>query len=320
LRKPDRKISPTPNDPRGAPPHPKSKNAIVTHQHLGRVVFWMTGALLSFSASAVAIRGLAHKFNIFEILAIRTGFGFAVLLVIALTRPEIRRLVNSQHLVLHVMRNGVHFVGQYTWATGVTLLPLATVFALEFTMPMWVTLLAVPLLGERMTPSRLGSVVLGFLGVMVIVRPGLASFQPAAIWVLVAALAFALSLIATKKLTDNVSTFVIIFWMNLMQLPMALAGSDLLFFLRLDGETIIPALVFGVVGLTSHYCLANAFRAGEASVVVPIDFMRIPLIALVGWLFYNESVDMFVFAGAGLIVCGVLWNLRAESRRVRLTG
>jgi drug/metabolite transporter (DMT)-like permease len=278
----------------------------------------MTGALLSFSASAVAIRGLAHKFSIFEMLSIRSGFGVAVLLAVVLSHAALRRLITLQYLGLHLMRNAVHFLGQYTWAMGVMLLPLATVFALEFTMPMWVTLLAIPLLGERMTPSRLGSVALGFLGVLVIVRPGLASFQPAAIWVLVAALAFALSLIATKQLTNNVSSFVIIFWMNVMQFPMGLAGSDPTFFLRLGYDTILPALVFGVVGLTSHYCLANAFRSGDASVVVPIDFMRIPLIAVVGWILYGETVDIFVFLGAGLIVCGVLWNLHAESRRVRL--
>jgi drug/metabolite transporter (DMT)-like permease len=277
----------------------------------------MTGALLSFSASAVAIRGLAAKFNIFEILAFRTGFGLAVLLAIAIARPSLWRNLLTRRMGLHVVRNSVHFVGQYTWALAVTLLPLATVFALEFTMPMWVALLAVPLLGERMTASRLGSVMLGFLGVLVIVRPGLASFQPAALLVLGAALAFAISLIATKKLTHDVSTFVIIFWMNCIQLPMALAGSDFLFFLRLDQSTIIPALAFGVVGLTSHYCLANAFRSGEASVVVPIDFMRIPLIALIGWLYYDESIDVYVFVGAALIICGVLWNLHAESRRTQ---
>lgn len=290
----------------------------MVQQHLGRVVFWMTGALLSFSASAVAIRGLAGTFNLFEILAIRTGFGFFVLATLAMVRPALRPDLALRRMPLHLVRNSIHFVGQYTWALGVTLLPLATVFALEFTMPMWVTLLAIPLLGERMTPSRAGSVVLGFLGVMIIVRPGLASFQPAALWVLVAALAFALSLIATKKLTHDVTTFAIIFWMNLIQLPIALSGSDPFFFLRLDSNTIVPALTFGVVGLTSHYCLANAFRSGDASVVVPIDFMRIPLIALVGWVFYRETIDAYVFAGAGLIVCGVLWNLHAESRKVRL--
>jgi drug/metabolite transporter (DMT)-like permease len=90
---------------------------------------------------------------------------------------------------------------------------------------------------------------------------------------------------------------------------------DPLFLLRIDAGLILPTLALGVVGLTSHYCLTNAFRSGEASVVVPLDFLRIPLIALVGWMFYSETLDIFVFVGAGLIICGVLWNLHAESRR-----
>jgi drug/metabolite transporter (DMT)-like permease len=290
----------------------------MAQHHLGRVVLWMTGALLSFSASAVAVRELARlNFSIFEILVCRSGLGFAFLSVVALSRPTLRAQINSKLLGLHLWRNTVHFVGQYSWAWAVTLLPLATVFALEFTMPMWLALLAIPLLGERMTASRAGSIVLGFLGVLVIVRPGLASFQPAALLVLGAAFAFAVSLVATKTLTNHVSTFVIIFWMNAIQLPIAVAGSDPLFFLRFDSHAWAAALVFGVVGLTSHYCLTNAFRWGEATIVVPIDFMRIPLIAFVGWIMYSESIDMFVFMGAGLITTGVLWNLRAESRRLR---
>ena len=174
-----------------------------------------------------------------------------------------------------------------------------------------------------MTKSRAGSVVLGFFGVLVIVRPGLASFQPTALLVLFAAFTFAISLIVTKQLTNRVSTFAIIFWMNLMQLPMALAwpsvvaatGGPSLFIFRLGTDLLIPTLALSVVGLTSHYCLTQAFRSGDATVVVPLDFLRIPLIALVGWMFYGEALDGFVFAGAGLIICGVLWNLFAESRR-----
>src|SRR5262245_33160819 len=113
----------------------------------------MTGALLSFAAIAVAIRELARTFNLFEVLAVRSGFGLLVLGTLVLVRPDLRRLITSQHLALHAVRNVTHFVGQYAWAWGLTLLPLATVFALEFTMPLWVTLLAVPLLGERLTPS-----------------------------------------------------------------------------------------------------------------------------------------------------------------------
>ena len=285
----------------------------------------MTGALISFSVSALAIRALGARLNVFEILSIRSGFGVIILLMLLAIRPELRLHLALRRMGMHALRNSLHFIGQYSWSLAVTLLPFATVFALEFTTPAWVALLAALFLGERLTRSRIGSVVLGFLGVLVIVRPGLASFQPLALLVLFAALVFALSLIATKMLTNDVSTFAIIFWMNVMQLPMALAwplvsaatGGPPLFVLRLGADALLPAIALGVVGLTSHYCLTNAFRAGDATVVVPLDFLRIPLIALVGWMFYGEALDIFVFAGAGLIICGVLWNLLAESRRQR---
>jgi len=283
------------------------------------VVFWMTGALLSFMVAAVSIRGLAAAMSIPEILAIRTGFGMVVMIALALAIPRLRAHLKPRRMGTHVWRNAIHLVGQYFWSLGVTLLPLTMVFALEFTMPMWVALLAVFLLGEKMTPSRVGSIALGFLGVLVIVRPGMEGFQPAAFVVLVAALCYALSIIATKQLVSDVSAFAIIFWMNIMQFPMALAASDPLFFLRIDSTNWLAALGIGIAGLTSHYCLTKAFNYGDASIVVPIDFMRIPLIAIVGWLLYDEGLDVFVFAGAALIVVGVLWNLRAEMKRPPLT-
>ena len=141
----------------------------------------MTGALLSFSASALAIRALGKQLNIFEILSIRAGGGLIILLALAASRPGFRQQVSAQHMRLHLARNTTHFLGQYCWSLAVTVLPFATVFSLEFTMPAWVALLAALFLHERITRSRVGTIVLGFLGVLVIVRPGLASFQPAGV-------------------------------------------------------------------------------------------------------------------------------------------
>lgn len=282
---------------------------------LVRVVLWMTGALLSFSAMAVSIRALAGTLSVMEILAVRAGVGLAVMAALAAVRADLRATVFTRHLALHVFRNTVHLGGQYLWAMSLLLLPLATVFALEFTTPAWTLLLAVPFLGERMTASRIGAVVLGLVGVLVILRPGTATFQPAALLVLAAALAFATTLIATKKLTRTDSTFAIIFWMNLIQMPLALVPSDPLFALKLNAGQLPAVLAVGVSGLASHYCLTNAFRSGDASVVVPLDFMRIPLIAVVGWWLYGEQLDVLVFVGAGLIIAGILWNLRSEAMR-----
>jgi drug/metabolite transporter (DMT)-like permease len=197
----------------------------VRRRDLVRVVLWMTGALLSFSAMAVSIRALSGTLRILEILAIRNGGGLVILLALGALNPALMRAISMRRLALHVSRNTVHFGAQFLWATGVTLLPLATVFALEFTMPAYTALLAAMFLGERMTPSRIGVVIFGFLGVLVILRPGLETFQPAALLVLGAAFGYAVSLTQTKALTSTETTFAILLWMNLVQLPLALSGS-----------------------------------------------------------------------------------------------
>ncbi len=275
----------------------------------------MTGALISFSAMAVSIRELADTLSVMEILAVRSGFGLVVMAGLTAARADLRSTIFTRQLGLHFFRNIVHLGSQYVWATSLLLLPLATVFALEFTAPAWALLLAVPVLGEHMTASRIGAVVLGLMGVLVILRPGLATFQPAALLVLLAALGFANTLIITKKLTRTDTTFAIIFWMNLIQLPLALIASNPLFVTKLGLAQLPAVLGVGISGLASHYCLANAFRWGDASVVVPLDFLRIPLIAVVGWCLYGEQLDVFVFIGAALIIAGILWNLRSETAR-----
>jgi drug/metabolite transporter (DMT)-like permease len=282
---------------------------------LVRVVLWMTGALLSFSAMAVSVRALSGTLKVMEILAIRNAGGLAVLVVLAVFDRSHLDGLSARRLPLHLIRNVVHFGGQFLWALGVTLLPLATVFALEFTVPAHTIVLSALFLRERLTAGRVGVVICGFAGVLVILRPGLESFQPAAFLVLAAAVGFAVALTQTKALTATESTFTILFWMNVVQLPLALLGSDLHAYLGLGTAHLLAVGAIALSGLASHFCLTQAFRHGDASVVVPMDFMRVPLIAVAGWWLYGERLDAVVFLGAGLIVAGVVANLRAEAAR-----
>lgn len=284
--------------------------------NLVRVVLWMTGTLLSFSIMAVSVRELSLRgMSIFEILAIRSGAALLILLALLAARPTLWRYALPRRMGLNLLRNVIHYIAQFGWALSLTMLPLAMVFALEFTMPAWTVLLAPWLLKEKMTPSRVGVVVLGLIGVLVILRPGVTSFNPAAFLVLGAAVGYAITMIATKKLTMTETTFGIVFWMAAIQFPLSLIGSDIHALLNMNSGHILPALGIGLGGAASHYCLSNAFRAGDATLVVPLDFMRIPLIAVVGWAFYNESLDIFVLLGAVIIIGGVIWNLRAENAR-----
>jgi drug/metabolite transporter (DMT)-like permease len=275
----------------------------------------MIGTLLSFSVMAIAIRALSGTLGVVEILTVRAAVGLTIIGIVCAARPQLRLDINLRRFWLHFLRNSIHFGSQYLWAWSLLLLPLATVFALEFTMPAWTILLAPFFLGERMTPSRVGAVVFGLAGVLVILRPGLETFQPAALIVLVAALGYGVQNIATKKLTTTESTFAIVFWMNVIQLALGLSIGGPLFVGKIGADQLPAILGLGAAGLFAHFCLSNAFRAGDASLVVPLDFMRIPLIAVVGWWLYSEALDIYVFAGAGLIIAGILWNLHSETRR-----
>ncbi|MGX7703446.1 DMT family transporter [Methylobacterium sp. Gmos1] len=282
---------------------------------LAAVVLWMAGALLSFSATAIAVREVAPALGLFDILAARAGAGVAIVGLVALLR---RRPLPARRLPLHLARNLVHWGGNYAWSLGVTLLPLAVVFALEFTTPAWVTLLAVLILRERLTASRVAAVGLGFLGVLVVLRPGVAALQPASLVVLGAAVMFALTAVATKTLTRTESVLSILFWMNLIQLPLNLAAGRLFPAVpaqAFEGRHGLALAALCIAGLTSHWCLTSAYRRGDAILVMPLDFLRIPLIALLGWRFYGEPLDPWLFLGAGLIVGGIVWNLAAEARR-----
>lgn len=287
----------------------------MTRRNLPFVVLWMAGALVSFSTSAIVVRVMRPTLGVFEILTLRSVLGIAILLAAAGLVPRLRPGLRLRRPGLQLLRNVPHSFGQAAWAYAVTVMPFATVFALEFTAPVWLSILAVLFLGERMTPPRIAAVVLGLLGVLVILRPGLAIIQPASLAVLAAAFSFAVTGVVTKKLTATLSTFSILLWMNVIQLPIHLLFSDPAFPGRIEAWQLWGVVGVGASGVASHLCLTQAYRYGDATVVIPLDFLRIPLIALVGAVFYGERLDLFVFAGAAIIVSGILLNLAAEARR-----
>jgi drug/metabolite transporter (DMT)-like permease len=305
-------------DPRYAAPLLRFAAAVRGQQF--RVLWlalWMAGAIASYIASALAVRALSKSLSVFEFMSVRSASGLVFLLGLVAVWPKMRRGLTSRRIGLHLVRNSVHFAGQILWVLAVALLPLATVFALEFTAPIWVALLAAMLLGERLTLTRGASIALCLVGTLVILHPGVSGFTPIVLLALGAAIARSCTDVVTKKLTQTETTFAILFWMNLMQLPMTLSCSGLSFVARLDASMALPLIAAAITGLSVHLCMAQAFRYGDATVVVSLDFLRVPLIAVIGWSFYGEALDALVLAGSGLVIAGVIWNLRAEARPPR---
>ncbi len=215
---------------------------------------------------------------------------------------------------IHLYRNFIHFFGQAGWFYGLAFIPLASVFAIEFTTPIWTAILAMLLLGEKLTRSRVLAIVLGFIGILLILRPGIEVVEWAALAVLFAAFCYANTHVMTKKLIDDNSILTIVFYMAILQLPLgfALSISD---WVTPDLASIPYFLIVGTTALTAHYCLTKALQLADATVVVPMDFMRLPLIAVVGFLLYDETIDLWLFAGASLIFAGIYLNIRMERHK-----
>jgi drug/metabolite transporter (DMT)-like permease len=273
------------------------------------VALWMFGAIASFALMGVAGRELYAELDTFGILLLRSIIG--LLVVVILLQIKGWHHARTTRLPTQIMRNIVHYGGQFGWFFGISLLPLAQVFALEFTVPLWGLLLAAIFLKEQLTSARLVALGLGLLGVIVILRPGLIPINVAVVAVLASAMCYAITHITTKSLIVTDSPLAILFYMTLVQLPIGIVAAWSTF--TVPSLALWPwAIIVGLTALTAHYCLAEALARGDAAVVLPIDFLRLPVIAVVAALVYGEPIDIWLFAGAALMVAGNLYNLRAE--------
>lgn len=282
-----------------------------------KAAFWMTGAIVSFSLMAIGGRQVAGTLDTFELMFFRSLIGLTLVVLFGAATgrlPDVR----TNRLGLHLVRNIFHFSAQNLWFYALAFIPLAQLFAIEFTTPIWVALLAPLLLGERMSYLRLIAALLGFLGILIIARPG---FQPLSVGHLTAALStigFCGSIMITKALSRTDTTFCILFWLTLTQ---SVYGAIAVFH---DGDVTVPppdlipwVVLVGICGLTAHLSLTTALSIAPASVVAPMDFARLPVIAVVGWLVYSEPLEVAVAAGAVLILTANWINVRFERRRER---
>ena len=280
-----------------------------------KAALWMLGAIASFSAMAVAGRAVSHSLDTFEIMTYRSLVGILVLWII-LTLTGQWQQVTRRSLGTHIVRNAAHFTGQNLWFYAVTAIPLAQVFALEFTSPIWVVLLSPLILGEPLTRLRLMSVLAGFVGILIVARPSPDTISPGLIAAAGSAVFFALSVMYTRLLTRTETVLCIMFWLTLMQ---AVFG---IIFSAWDGDMVAPSaqtlpwlVLIGLAGLLAHYCLTSALAIAPATVVVPIDFVRLPTIAIVGMLLYGEALDAWVFVGAAVIFAANYANIWYANRR-----
>jgi drug/metabolite transporter (DMT)-like permease len=276
-----------------------------------KAALWMAGWLSLMLIVAVAGRETTRELNVFQIMEVRSVIGFFMLYPLVYRSGGFAAMKTSRPLQ-HVGRNLVHYGAQLGWFFALTLIPIGQVVAIEFTMPIWTAILAASFLGERMTVWKITAIVLGIVGVIVIVRPSTGAINPGQLIALAAAVGFGISVAMMKSLTRTESTVAIIFWMIVIQ---GSAG----FFPALYVWQWPSAYAWGWMvviafcGTFSHYCMARAMLHADATIVLPMDFLRVPLTATAGWLLYSEQLDRFTVLGAILILTGNLLNLKAPS-------
>lgn len=281
-----------------------------TQPSMLKASYWMFVTLLSFSLMAVSVKELSQLINTSEIIFFRSLVSLLIITPIILAFGF--RKVFTKKTGTHITRNIAHFFGQYGWIYGIAFIPLAEVFALEFTVPIWTAIIATLLLKERITKARIVAIVFGIFGVLIILRPGIEIIQFASIAVLCGAICYGLSHTLTKSLVKSDSPLSIIFYMALIQLPIGLALS-LNSWVMPTGIMWLWIFITGITALSAHYCMAKAMTYADAMVVVPLDFLRLPLIMVVGLIIYNEKIEWVVLIGAIAMLLGNFINLKYES-------
>jgi drug/metabolite transporter (DMT)-like permease len=278
-----------------------------------KAAFWMAGWLTAMLVMAIAGRETTRELDVFQIMEMRSVIGLAMLYPLIHLGGGFATLGTARPWQ-QVGRNVAHYGAQFAWFKALTLIPLAQVISIEFTMPIWTAILAVAFLGERMGLWKNLAVVLGIVGVVMIVRPGANEIVPGQLIALAAAVGFAISVTMVKSLTRTDSVLAILFWMLVIQSVIGLVPAlDVWRWPSAYAWTWIIAIAF--CGTFSHYCLTRAMLHADATVVVPMDFLRVPLTALAGWLLYNERLDMLTILGAALILSGNLLNLKGAGAR-----
>jgi len=278
-----------------------------------KAALWMAGFLTLMLLMAISGREAARELKVFQIMELRSTLGLLMLCPVIYFTDGFTVLRTSR-LPLHATRALLHYAGQYGWFVALTLIPLAQVVSIEFTMPIWTAILAASFLGERITVWKAAAIALGLIGVFVIVRPSTGEINPGQLIALVAAVALGATIVMMKSLTRTETALAIVFWMMAVQ---ALVGALPTLYVWVWPSPHVWVWVIAVAfgGTFSHFCLARAMLYADATTVVPMDFLRVPLTAAAGWLIYGERLDLFTVLGATLILAGNLLNLKPPTPR-----
>lgn len=269
----------------------------------------LAGAL--YSLVPVGVRLVSGHLPAIEIVFFRNFFGFVVFLAIFAWRGGYS--LKTRRFGFHLQRNIINFFGMWLWFAGLGLMPLGKAVALHFTEPLWVALLAIVFLGERPGIYRWGAIAVGFCGALVIIRPGAIQIGLPTLMILASAFSYAAVVIYSRSLARTDSPATTTFYYQAMLTVFAFFPM-LWVWVAPEWQDLPGLLLVSTVGTAAPYCIIRAFKYAEASIISPLNFMRLPLTVTYAYVIFGESTSLWVWLGAAVIFIAAYMMTRGEIR------
>lgn len=287
--------------------------AALASAQVWRAVLLMLASACMFSCMAVVIRLASAQLHPFEIAFFRNLFGLAFALpLLARHGPS---LLKTSKLPLYFFRSAIGIVSMLCGFWAIVNLPLAQAVSLSYSTPLFVTIGAVLVLGEVVRARRWTAVALGFVGVILILRPG-AEFSPGVLVALLAAALSAAVAISIKFLSRTEKPDAIVLYTTLLWVPLSLIPA-LWVWENPEGITWLWIVLAGFFGTAGHMCWARALQLGDASMLTPISFLQVPIVATAGYLLFEEHLDAWIVVGAGTIFLANAYIAHREAQLAR---
>ena len=279
-------------------------------------LLWMMASTICFSAMIISVRYLADTIPPFEQVFLRSVISLAIGLpmVVRVWREAVHTFRPHALGRLYAGRGLSTYIGVTAWFFAIAALPLAEAVALHFTLPIIGLILSALVLREHITRARWMAVVIGFAGVLIILRPGVDAFDLMALVVLLSAAGYASGDIFTKLLSRTESARLIVVNLNIYLIVFAAIPTALNWHTP-PASDIPMILVMGITAWAAHMCLAQAMSRADASVIIPMEFIRLPITAFAAYIFFTEVPGVWTMVGATVIFFGTWQLARKEGGR-----
>lgn len=274
-------------------------------------VLWMVAAAIAFSVTITVVRHLSDKFTTFEIVFFRQIFGTAIMLP-WLFRAGIG-VLKTREIKAYLIRAVTTYCAMLAAYYSVVLITIADSIALQFTLPFFTIIFAMLALREKVRSHRWIATIVGFIGAMIIIRPGFADVNAGMLIALAAAAFYGVSDTCTRFLSGKDSINVVVFYGFILQLPIS-AVPAVMTWVTPDMSDLVFILIFVVVAVGAQFCITQSFANAEASLVSPVLFIRLPFVAALGYFFFSELPSTWTWIGAAILFASTFWSTRIDAR------